>query len=51
MKKILVLLLIILSIVLGARLGAFDEPEELQKTRSKYSEIYGEKSKDFVFSK
>lgn len=51
MKKILILILIIISIVLGARFGVFDEPEDLQKTRANYSEIYGEKAKDFVFSK
>lgn len=51
MKKILVLLLIIISIVLGAKFGVFDEPEDLQKTRANYYEIYGEKAKDFVFSK
>lgn len=51
MKKILILLLIIISIVLGARLGVFDETEDLQKTRANYYEIYGEKAKDFVFSK
>lgn len=51
MKKLLTILLLIALLVIGARMGAFDEAEEIKETRSHYQEIYGEKAKYFVFSK
>lgn len=51
MKKLLYILLIIGILFIIGKTGILNEPEELRKTRANYSEIYGEKAKDFVFSK
>ena len=51
MKKIIYLLLIIISLVIIGKMGILNEPEELEKTRSNYSNIYGDKASSFVFSK
>lgn len=51
MKKILLILLLIALLIIGGKLGVFNEPQEIQETRSHYQEIYGDKAKYFVFSK
>ena len=51
MKKLFYLLLIIISLIVICESGVFNEPEELKKSRANYSNIYGEKSQYFTFSK
>lgn len=51
MKKLLYILLIIGILFIIGKTGILNESEELQKTRANYYEIYGEKAKDFIFSK
>lgn len=51
LKKILLIALIILLWIIGAKMGMFDEAEDLERTRSHYNEIYGEAAQYFVFSK
>ena len=51
MKKILLILLFITLFVIANKLGAFREADELIETRSNYSQIYGEKAEQFIFSK
>ena len=51
MKKLFYILVLIILLIVGARCGVFNEPQELQETRSHYQEIYGDKAKYFIFSK
>lgn len=51
MKKIFYVLLIIGTLFIIGKTGILNEPEDLQKTRANYYEIYGEKAQYFVFSK
>lgn len=51
MKKLLPILLLIILIIISGKMGVFNEPQEIEETRSHYQEIYGEKAKYFVFSK
>lgn len=51
MKKLLSILLLIALLMIGGKMGVFNEPQEIEETRSHYQEIYGEKAKYFIFSK
>lgn len=50
-KTILTSLLLIILLIISAKSGIFKEGEELEKSRANYSNIYGEKSQYFTFSK